>query len=314
MEKSRLKGAIKYLSEYANIETIKPDVEVLFESVFASDQAKKNEFKNYEIKHFIKILLEKLEFNKEIREDFNQKEYYLLDHVLNMTFWIKNLEDILNYIKDDLLVIEYDFENDNDMLNEIKNIQNDIREKEDQNEFFRKTAKVNKNLLSKILQFEKNVMIFATIMLNLYKYKINNTSRMTGGKRKPKQKPQKTPTNPPKQKTFTNSTKPTKSEYKKTDEKILIKTDGKTQKLIVYTKGERGIRYYKDGSEYKLCSEIERENKKRERDCKEKEGRKSTYQKKNVKNQRINKKEKKMKECTLFLRDGCKWKRICMNV
>jgi len=90
---------------------------------------------------------------------------------------------------------------------------------------------------------------------------------MPGGKRKtnpPQKTPPKTPT-----KTFTNSTnqiKPTKSEYRRTEEKILMKTDGKTRKLTVYTKGARGIRYCKDGSEYKLCSEIERANKKREKE------------------------------------------------
>jgi hypothetical protein len=135
----------------------------------------------------------------------------------------------------------------------------------------------------------------------------------------PKQKPQKTPTSLPKQKpqitsqktpkqkpqkTFTNSTKSTtpkitheKSEYKRTEEKILMKMDGKSLKLTVYTKGARGIRYYKDGSEYKLCSEIERANKKRERGIakkkkegiakKKKEGIKSTYQKKKGKNQKV---------------------------
>jgi hypothetical protein len=97
--------------------------------------------------------------------------------------------------------------------------------------------------------------------------------------------PKTQPTTPLKQKTITNQITPTKSEYRRTDEKILIKTDGKTRKLTVYTKGARGIRYYKDGSEYKLCSEIERANKKRERGIakKKKEGIKSTYQKKNVK-------------------------------
>ena len=44
-----------------------------------------------------------------------------------------------------------------------------------------------------------------------------------------------------------------------------MKTDGKSRRLTVYTKGARGIRYCKDGSEYKLCSEIERANKKMEK-------------------------------------------------
>jgi hypothetical protein len=93
-------------------------------------------------------------------------------------------------------------------------------------------------------------------------------------------KPVKT-TNPEQIKTAkTSSAKtsnPKQPKYQRTEEKILMKMDGKSRRLTVYRKGARGIRYCKDGSEYKLCSEIERANKKRE------EGRKSTYQKKNVK-------------------------------
>ena len=53
--------------------------------------------------------------------------------------------------------------------------------------------------------------------------------------------------------------------YTRTDEKITVRTGDKTRRLTVYKKGERGIRYYKDGIEYKLCSEIERANKKMEK-------------------------------------------------
>jgi len=58
---------------------------------------------------------------------------------------------------------------------------------------------------------------------------------------------------------------PKQTQYRRTDEKISVKTEEcKTRRLTVYKKGERGIRYYKDGTEYKLCSEIEKTNKKRE--------------------------------------------------
>jgi len=65
----------------------------------------------------------------------------------------------------------------------------------------------------------------------------------------------------PKPKTDTGKSSQTK--YTRTEDKISVKTNGgKMTRLQVYTKGERGIRYCKIGKEYKLCSEIEKANKK----------------------------------------------------
>jgi len=88
-----------------------------------------------------------------------------------------------------------------------------------------------------------------------------------GGKRKMNKlnKSQTKKTNPKlNPKINSKQTKPIKSQtkYTRTEDKISIKTkDGKTRRLTVYIKGARGIRYYNDGKEYKLCSEAEKANK-----------------------------------------------------